>query len=615
MQRSVSPEVLDLLKDDFFEYLSADNAATGSKFDPNANVSTKNIVTAESELLKPIFIQLNRSLLTDKISELFGTETAEQYNEDLKEHLIYTHDETSLKPYCVSISMYPFILNGLTTLGGESLAPKHLTSFCGSFVNLIFSIASQFAGAVASVEFLTYFDYFARKSLGSNYADNLKNANAETTKVVEACLQQVVYCLNQPAGARGYQAVFWNISVFDKDYFNNLFEGFIFPDGEEPSWESVSILQEYFLTWFNNERKRALLTFPVVTAATLVDKDTKLPKNPDFVNMMAAQMEQGNSFFIYMSESADSLASCCRLRNEMADNTFSYSLGAGGTMTGSINVITLNANRIIQEAGNKLVCWRQLLSTIVNNVHKYQVAYRKYMDTLHRMGALTVYDAGYIDLDKQFLTLGINGLVEAAEYLGLSPNNNKDYRDFVNEFLKVIYDLNRKAAKEYGYKFNTEFVPAESLGVKNAKWDKASGLVVTRDVYNSYFYAVEDTSISVLDKFSLYDTDMTKYLDGGAALHLNLTEHPDKEQWIRIINLAAQKGVPYWTYNVPSTHCKECNHISKLYASTCPACGSDNITNATRIIGYLKEVSSFSAARQKEHGMRSYVTIQPCSNS
>lgn len=605
MNRALSEEVLEQFKEDFYDYLKAENAASGSKFDPNANVSVKNIVTAESELLKPLFIQINRSILKDEITKNFNKELANQYELDLKSHLLYTHDETSLKPYCASISMYPLLLNGLTTIGGESRAPKHLSSFCGSLINLVFSVASQFAGAVATTEFLTYFDYFARLSLGEDYVNNLNDPTIR--KVVTDHLQQVVYCLNQPAGARGYQAVFWNISIFDKDYFNSLFEGFIFPDGNEPKWESVKILQEFFLAWFNNERTKALLTFPVVTVATLVDKETKKPKNPDFIQNLAKEMSEGNSFFVYMSESADSLASCCRLRNEVVDNTFSYSLGAGGTMTGSINVMTLNLNNLIQTHGVEY--FHSALASVISRVHKYQIAYRKYMDNLKEIGALTVYDAGYIDLDKQFLTIGINGLLEAAEFAGFVPDNNAEYRNFVDSTLKVIYDLNREVSKETGYKFNTEFVPAESLGVKNSKWDREKGFLVNRDVYNSYFYRVEDMQISILDKLKLYNRDMVRYLDGGSALHLNLLEHPDQEQWVKIFELAAKEGVQYWTYNVPSTHCKDCFAISKKFSITCPTCGSEHVTHATRIIGYLKEVSSFAAARKAEHSRRAYVTV------
>jgi anaerobic ribonucleoside-triphosphate reductase len=570
-------------------YINSSNAADGSKVDANANVTSKNIATMEAELNKDINIQVNRALIKRKIEELFGTDTATEYIRQIEEHEIYVHDETSLKPYCVSISMYPFLFDGLTKLGGESQAPQHLESFCGEFVNLVFAISSQFAGALATVEFLLYFDHFAARDYGKDYL--LTN-----TEIVANHLQHVVYAVNQPAAARGYQSVFWNISLYDEPYFNSMFGDFVFPDMKKPKWESVKKLQNFFMQWFNKERTKAILTFPVVTAAMLT-KDG-VPVDTSFTEMCAEELSMGNSFFIYQSENADSLASCCRLRSEISDNTFSYSLGAGGVATGSINVITLNMNRLIQKKVD--------IAEEVRKTHKYQVAYRTLIEEYKTAGLLPVYQAGYINLDKQFLTIGINGMVEAAESCGLKANNNGDYKKFVNHYLKKIFDENKKAKEKYGFMFNTEFVPAENLGVKNSKWDTEDGLEVSRGCYNSYFYAVEDNEINTLDKIILHGNENIKYLDGGSALHLNLEEAPNKEGFVKLIKATAKAGCNYFCFNVKITVCRDCNHIDKKTRMLCEKCNSKNIDHATRVIGYLKKVSSFSSDRQKEHLLRHY---------
>lgn len=571
-------------------YIHSNNAADGSKFDANANVSSKNLATMVAELHKDHNIQINRQMMYSSISNNFDPDLADEYIRQLDEHEIYTHDETSLFPYCVSVNLYPFLTDGLTTLGGESKAPKHLNSFCGSFVNLIFAISSQFAGAVATVEFLMYFDYFARRDYGDNYLETHKNE-------VENHLQHVVYALNQPAAARGYQSVFWNISVFDQHYFESLFGDFVFPhDFSKPKWETLSGLQEFFLDWFNNERSKAVLTFPVVTAAIL--HDTQEPLDKEFSYMLSDQLSKGNSFFIYSSDSADSLASCCRLRNELSDNTFSYSLGAGGVSTGSINVITMNLNKLIQKDRN--------LKCEVEKIQKYQVAYRKLIEDYIENGMLPVYDAGYISLDKQFLTIGINGMVEAAEFLGHEISNNQDYKDFISKTLKVFYDSNKEAREKYGCMFNTEFVPAENLGVKFAKWDKEEGLVSNRECYNSYFYKVEDENINILDKLMLHGKETNQYLDGGSAAHLNLEQYLTQEGFYKLIKSSIKAGVNYFCTNIKITVCNECGNISKSTDCECKKCGSKNIDYATRIIGYLKRISSWSNVRQKEEGYRKY---------
>ena len=583
------PEQLNQKLSFIDEYIQAKNAADGSKLDANANVTQKNIATMEQELMKDFFVQINRAKISGKIHELFGQDLADEYLRQIEAHEIYVHDETSLKPYCVSVTMYPFLREGLSKLGGESQAPKHLASFCGSFINFVFAVSSQFAGAVATVEFLTYFDYFARKDFGDNYLETYR-------KEIENHLQQVVYSINQPAAARGYQSVFWNISIYDQYYFDAMFGNFVFPDFERPNWESTAKLQRFFMRWFNQERTKAILTFPVVTAAMLTEQGKC--KDSSFADEVAQELAEGNALFIYQSDNPDSLASCCRLRNEIADHTFSYSLGAGGVATGSINVITINMNRLVQDGRD--------LATEVSKIHQYQYAYRKLMEEYLAAGMLPVYDAGFISLDKQFLTIGINGMVEAAESQGLTVGYNPEYMAFVQERLKIIFQANQAASKKYGVKFNTEFVPAENLGVKNAKWDKTDGYFVPRECYNSYFYVVEDEEINALDKFLLHGKELIEWLDGGSALHLNLDEALPQSGYRSLLDIAAKTGCNYFCINVKITICNECQHIDKRTRHQCAKCGSSNIDYGTRVIGYLKRVSAFSSARQKEHSLRFY---------
>lgn len=636
------------------DYAKASNAATGSKYDSNANVTEKNIVTLNGELFKGDIIKVNRTILTDKIREMYGEDLAKEYIRQLESHELYKHDETSIMPYCVAITMYPFLLEGLQPIGGLSAKPKNLDSFCGMFVNLVFAISSQFAGAVATGEFLMYFDYFARKEWGDDYwkredaivslgkegmevfnkmgdcIDLNSNEGIESaskryqsvdqfmrkvrsgenedgtrtiSRLIEQKFQQIVYSINQPAAARNFQSVFWNISYFDKYYFEGLFGEFVFPDGSKPQWDSLNWLQKKFMSWFNEERTKCILTFPVETVALLTDGEDIRDK--EWADFTAEMYSKGHSFFTYTSDSADSLSSCCRLRNEVSDNQFSYSLGAGGIATGSKSVMTLNINRLVQDAVNKGYDMIDYLRSQVQKVHKYQTAYNELLKDYLKDGLLAVYTAGFINLKKQYLTVGVNGVIEAAEFLGIKVSDNPTYREFMQSILKTISDENRKA-KTKELMFNTEFVPAENLGVKHANWDRKDGYVVPRDCYNSYFYAVEDTSLTILDKFKLHGEEYVKYLDGGSALHMNLEEHLTKDQYRNLLKVAATNGTNYFTFNIPNTICNDCGHIDKRYLHECPKCGSKNIDYATRIIGYLKRISNFSEARQKEASKRYY---------
>ncbi len=584
---------LDFIK----QYISAKNSADGSTFDANANVSSKNIATLSAELNKDINIQINRALIKDKINTLFGSATADTYTKYLENHDIYVHDETSILPYCVSISMYPFLLEGLQGFGGEAKAPKHLSSFNGGFINLIFAVSSQFAGAVATAEYLMCFDYFARKDYGENYLKTHR-------KVIQQELQSTVYALNQPAASRNYQSTFWNISIYDKYYFKSMFEHFYFPDGTKPNWETFKELQTFFMQWFNQERTKALLTFPVVTAACINDGETL--KDKEFEELLTNELSEGNSFFIFTSPSAYALSSCCRLKNDISDqvNDFSYSLGAGGVMTGSLNVITINLAKLARNSSSKGE-FHSNLETMLQDLYKFQIAFKTLYKEYLSNDLLPAYSANFINLDKQYLTIGINGLVEASEHFGYEINYNKEYLDFVSSTLKLISDANKVASKQYKVKLNTEFVPAESLGVKFAKWDAIEFGTSPRKCYNSYLYRVED-DLDLVSKFILHGKESSEFLDGGSALHVNLENYATKETYKKLLDLACKVGCEYFCFNTKITICENCGNIDKRTLYNCPTCHSDNISHATRVIGYLKKVKDFSSERQLEESKRFY---------
>ena len=605
-------ETMDKLKF-LTDYCKEANAATSSKYDANANVEHKNIATLIGELPKSSFIRLNRRLLTDRIKQMYGKELADEYIENLNHHFIYKNDETSLANYCASITMYPWLIGGTSSIGGNSSKPTNLKSFCGGFVNMVFMVSSMLSGACATPEFLMYLNYFIGKEYGKDYWQNadkvvdLSLKQRTIDKMITDCFEQIVYSINQPTGARNYQAVFWNIAYYDKPYFESLFGNFMFPDGSQPDWDGLSWLQKRFMKWFNKERTKTVLTFPVETMALLSKDGDVIDK--EWGDFTAEMYSEGHSFFTYMSDNADSLSSCCRLRNEIQDNGFSYTLGAGGVSTGSKSVLTINLNRCIQYAVKNNMDYMEFLGHIIDLCHKVQTAYNENLKELQKQGMLPLFDAGYINMSRQYLTIGVNGLVEAAEFMGLKINDNPDYLHFVQKVLGLVEKYN----KQYRTKelmFNCEMIPAENVGVKHAKWDREDGYFVPRDCYNSYFYIVEDDSLNIVDKFKLHGAPYIEHLTGGSALHMNLEEHLSKPQYRQLLRVAAKEGCNYFTFNIPNTICNDCGYIDKRYLKKCPHCGSENVDYMTRIIGYLKRVSNFSEARQQEAKRRYYAEVE-----
>lgn len=918
-------------KDFIQKYIGAINAATGSKYDANANVSAKNIATLNAEIPKQRNIMFNRYNTKDKIASMYSKKLAAQYDEDLKNHIVYKHDESTFgvnSPYCVAVQSYPFLIGGIKDLGGLSGSPQNIDSFCGMFVNWVFAVSSQFAGAVAVSGTFVMMDYFCRKEWGDDWYEHLEDRVARIKykdgaevkcmigRQLEQYFQEIVYSINQPSGARGFQSPFTNFAYFDKPYFDGLYGHYVYPDGMKPQWDSISCLQKLFMNWLNNERTKTVLTFPVETMSLLY-KDGKFV-DEEYADFVAGMYAKGHSFFTYISDSPDTLSSCCfssdtnvlwrsakhgiclstfkemydccngddessdievwhntgwalchpvklpnramykvvtendkvikmtdnhinltlegekttdklttndyllfsdnndnnkvdkddirylegmfvgwflcngqivedeeesfwfkndvddikykrslylihkltskygiiqhtvdvvasydkivskklkslaseyiefenneykvdkfneckefahgiidginefasselkssvqdfvdvfkvvnnintpsecalekdgkvyykvksvevipyygdvycierydvtdpyftlpnglithncRLSNKITENTFCMTNGLTGESTGSKSVITLNYNRIIQnfvrEAFNgDRDCYknnreefeakyREYITPILERVYKYHTAYNEILWDLYKAEMLPVYSAGYISLNQQYLTLGLNGFNEAWMYLGGECRYNEDYIRFCQLVCGTMKEQNQ-LHKTKKTMFNTEFVPAESLGVKNYKWDKAEGYWVPegRNCYTSYFFLPDDQEVDVLEKMLLHSKKFVENLDGGSACHINLAEHLSKEQYRYLLNFAGENGTNYFTFNVRNTACNNCGYISKHTLKTCPKCGSNDIDYLTRIIGYLKRIRNFSQPRQIEAENRVY---------
>lgn len=604
---------------------SNENAANLSNTDDNANSSKKTAATLESELYKDTNRIIQRNQMKELLNEI-KSPYRDQYIKDLEHHIFYQHDETGLlKPYCSAYTLYPLLIDGTNNVDGtKNHAPKHLSSFCGQFQNLVFLLSAQKKGAGAYGEFFNFFSYFCEKEWGENYwqkpdviVTNEHCLHPMTIgSTIDQYFQSVTHYINQPAGNRGNQSPFTNFNVFDSYYWHTMFDEFTFPDGTKPHWDAVNWLQKRYMRWLNEERTKTLLTFPVMTICLLTDGNDVLDK--EYKDFVTTQWAKGDSFFVYLSKNADSISSCCRLRNEITENTFSSTTGLTGVQTGSCNVMTLNLNRIVQDWARLMgvsdkekanVLYKEImkgtslddyLESILDRVYDYQKAYKTGLYHLDKQGLFPQTKAGYISLDKLYCTIGVNGLNEAAKFLGLEVSNNKDYMSFAAWILSVIKNYNKEHSTKK-FKFNLELVPAESLGVKNYNWDKADGYWVPDDenLYNSYIYDAHDNT-SILDKIAMQGGNIAKSIDGGQASHLNLEDNLDKSQYTKLLEYAVRVGNSYITFNVPQTQCDDCGFIAKHPFDVCPKCGSTHNTKWTRIIGYLRPISNWSKERQIE---------------
>lgn len=616
---------------------SSENAASSSETDPNSNVSMKNAANLEGEVFKSKNRRLQRRRMYKRLVSMFDRDIAKQYLIDLENHIIYVHDEAStpvLKPYCGAITTYPLLCDGVGNVDNVTpFEPNDIASFSGQMTNLVFLVSSQLKGAVAVGDYFVSLNYYVIQQFGKNWYDKL-----DVITTTDHCLQpstirrdirkgmkQFIYGINQPAGNRSYNSPFTNVSYYDKYYFKAMFEEFTYPDGSKPEWKAIDTLQRMFMELHRELRLIKPLTFPVSTIALVHDGQKYL--DDDYKNLCAEEWAKGGSFFCYNSDNPSSLASCCRVLNEMADNTFSSTTGMTGIMTGSCNVITLNINRIVQNfirekygedtgAGIQLspMVYPELaayLTTILERVYKYHIAYKTLLYEQEERGMYTYSNAGYLYIKKLYSTIGVLGYCEAAQFLGLEVSNNEDYKQFLQLILGTIRDQNKLHSvhdRKRPFLFNSEAVPGESLAVKLYQWDKEDGYFIPEDqnLYNCYFYNPWDNNTSILDKLKLHGREISKFTDGGQAAHLNLDTHLSKEQYLKLLDIARENSSNYFTFNIPMSECADCGHIVNAPVEECPKCHSKHIKYWTRIIGYLTCVDNWSNERQVEQKKRIY---------
>ena len=612
---------------------SNNNAATASETDANSNVSVKNVANLEGEVYKTTNRIIQRQRMKDKLNELFP-EVTKNYEEDLNNHIIYVHDEASspvLKYYCCAVTLYPLMLEGSGNMDNITpSAPNDIQSFSGQITNLAFLLSSQCKGAVAFGDYFVVLNYYVIKEFGEDWYNRLNEevtTSASTVKrsildCIKKGMKQFIYGINQPAGNRSYNSPFTNVSYYDSIYFKSLFEDFIYPDGTKPKWKAIDTLQRIFMKLHRELRLIKPLTFPVSTMALVYDDKDYLDK--EYKELCAEEWAKGGSFFCYNSNNPTSLASCCRVLNEITENTFSSTTGNIGIMTGSCNVITLNINRIIQNWANTIKditnkdVYHSIIPYLINileRVYKYHIAYKTMLYDIEDKGMFTASNAGYIYMSKLYSTIGVIGYTEAAKYIGLSISNNEEYKEFlklvfgtISTFVSEKNKIDRETGnKDRPFQFNIEAVPGEGLGVKLYEADKKDGYFVPEDqnLYNCYFYNPWDDT-SVLDKLKLHGKKVSKYLSGGQACHINLDTHLSKEQYLKLLDIAREEGCNYFTFNIPISECKECGHTVNAPIEECPKCKSTNIKYWTRIIGYLTSVDNWSKARQLEFTKRTY---------
>ncbi len=576
----------------FFNEVEAKNLADLS-VDANANVEETSIIAYNVEFPKP-YLRLNSLYLIWKyMRKLFGDDAAEKAIEMQISGDFYINDFTGVQaPYCFNFSTYDVMLNGLPFVKKiQSKPPKHLSSFIGQLIHFSVYASNSVLGAVGLADALLVSSYYVRKLFNDNGRHGIPEEY--TWAQVKQELQSLIFSCNQPFRG-GVQSGFYNISVYDRYFLENMQQYYSFPDGSTIDIDLTMRIQELFVDLMNETLEASLFTFPIVTACFSVDEAREI-RDHDFLRMISEKNTKFGFINIFCGESSV-LSSCCRLRSDMKSEYFNQ-FGAGSTKIGSLGVVTLNLPRLAVKAEGNLGTFYKSVTDLAEIAIKVNQAKRYILKKRAESGALPLYKLGFMALQKQYGTLGVTGCEEVCQFFETSMMEDAGQR-LISSTLDLLNEINEHYSKEYNVPLNLEQVPAENSAIKLASKDKILGYQDRFNIYSNQFIPLH-VNADMLDRIRLqgmFDARMS----GGAICHINVDQRIEDPKKIADLILTCSKmGVVYWAVNYNLQKCED-GHISVGREENCATCGKPITDNYTRVVGFLVNTKNFHKVRREQ---------------
>ena len=591
----IGPSQLDI--NQFARKFFATNVVSDVSVDGNANVDDDSVLNFEYEAPKSIQKLNSYYLIWKNLTEKHGIKRANKVLEMTINGALKIHDHHQLlKPYCYAFSLEPLCTYGLPFIKKLKIGPpKHFSSFINLVVQFTAYASNQLAGACAFPDLFIYLDWYARKDFGEDYLSNEKASD-----LIKQDIQSLVYSWNYPF--RGSQSAFVNVNIYDKYFMEDLFSTTLYPDATRPNFESISKLQKFYCDWFLEESKKQAFTFPINTATFYKTDEGDLP-DASFVDYIA-ELNSVNGMFNIFTGPLGVLSSCCRLRNdtnELSPAGYTNSFGAGGISIGSHRVVTLNLPRIAFESEDVQAFMKQLDYNIraaqdILDVHREIIA-----ENIER-GKLPLYTHKFMNLSKQFGTVGFIGIYEALEEMGFDITT-KEGMELAESWIDKINTLNRQRTKEDSYIRNIEQIPGEGAAKDLAKKD---ALLFTNHKYKLYGnqYIPLWKNVDIQTRIKLQGKFDSK-CGGGAICHLNCTDSITKDQMKTLIIGSAKQGVIYFAINIAQCRCTTCNKlfIGKFEKSPCH---NAPVIHYLRVVGFLTPVENWIPERREEYLIRQF---------
>ncbi len=562
--------------------------------DGNANIDDDSVLSFEFEFNKALQKLNGYYVIWKKLMEKHGIKRANKILELMINGALKVHDQHMLlKPYCYAFSLEPLVQMGLPFIKKLKIGPpKHFSSFINLTVQATAFFSNQLAGACAFPDIFVYMDWYARKDFGDNYLDDPVKVD-----LIQQDIQSLIYSWNYPF--RGSQSAFVNVNLYDEYFLNDLFKYTLYPDGSRPNMKSIQRLQEFYMRWFIKESQKQTFTFPINTATFYKDDNGNI-QDEKFLDLIS-ELNCINGTFNIFTGPLGVLSSCCRLRNDTNEAGYTNSFGAGGTQIGSHRVVTLNLPRIAYQNEDESE-YMKVLDYNVKAAQDILDIHREIISKNIENGKLPLYTHKFMNLDKQFSTIGFIGLNETCELMG-SDILSEDGSRFARSILDKINQLNKQRSKEDGHIRNMEQIPGESAAIHLAKKDSIMFTDTKYTMYaNQYIPLWKNVDVQLRIKAQgLFDS----MCGGGAICHLNVNDSITKDQMKSLIVGSAEQGVIYFAINIAQSRCNNCGKLFIGKFDTSP-CHNSTMTHYLRVVGFLTPVEHWIPERREEYKHRQF---------
>jgi anaerobic ribonucleoside-triphosphate reductase len=338
--------------------------------------------------------------------------------------------------------------------------------------------------------------------------------------------------------------------------------------------------------------------------------------------MMKIHQLATKTFLPYFANLEDDEKAAYTATGLRIDNSWTGNWEDDCMRTGNADSIFLNLPRIAYESRRKIDRFQSILEMHLNLAsealqRKSEILKERLQQSLLPLLSGVTGDSYFIEKNATY-AISFLGLNEAVKTFIESPLIGSERAlEFASKIMKWIGDFAESASKKSGIRFVVAQRPQDEASFRLAKLDIAKygpGQVASEGIrdypyYTDLFTVPLSAKIDLKERISLE----SKFQESSSGGHLApICLAPIEQDPKKLINLTEQLcngKLHFFTYTSNLSHCKRCNKTFLGTASTCPQCGSTNLTVFGRSSATYMPLELWPEAKRRDIESRTIYSI------